>query len=97
MWKRLIAVLCVLVCLFALVPAASAVDETVYVRKHVSLLYDDSGSMNQNAGNLKWCYASYAAQTFAGLLNDTDTLSLTFMKVGEPAIPVDLTQDRQPE
>lgn len=95
MWKRLIAVLCVLVCLFALVPAASAVDETVYVRKHVSLLYDDSGSMNQNAGNLKWCYASYAAQTFAGLLNDTDTLSLTFMKVGEPAIPVDLTQDRQ--
>lgn len=95
MWRRLLAVLCVLTCLLTLAPMASAVDETVYVRKHVSLLYDDSGSMNQGAGNLKWCYASYAAQTFAGLLNETDTLELTFMDPNEPSVPVDLTQDRQ--
>ena len=69
-WKRPIATFC----LFTLVTAASTVDEMVYVCKHVSLLYGDSGSMNQNAGNLKWCYASYAEQTFAGLLNDTDPI-----------------------
>ena len=54
--------------------AQAAPADTVYVRKHVSLVYDNSGSMKQkqdNIKNLKWSYASYAAQIFAGLLNET--------------------------
>ncbi len=61
---------------------AAAGESTVYVRKHVSILFDNSGSMREKLPgepNLKWCYASYAAQVFTGLLNETDSLSLTFM------------------
>ena len=43
----------------------AAPTDTVYVRKHVSLVYDNSGSMNDNKA-LKWTNASYAAQIFAG-------------------------------
>lgn len=72
-------------------------DDTVYVRKHVSILYDNSGSMkDKKAGetNLKWCYASYAAQVFTGLLNDTDSLSITFMD-GTPLKNLNLDGIRQ--
>ena len=72
--KRITALLCVLVLLLCLAaPAVKAAEgDTVYVRKHVSLLYDNSGSMKMKltgAKNLKWAYGSYAAQMFAGLLN----------------------------
>ena len=76
---------------------ATAEDSTVYVKKHVSILYDNSGSMKERTGgeqNLKWCYASYAAQVFTGLLNDTDTLSITFME-GDPLSDLDLKGPRQ--
>lgn len=72
---------------------ASAQDSTVYVRKHVSILYDNSGSMIEH-GSLKWSYASYAVQMFTGLLNDTDTLSVTFM-YGSPLANLDLKGVRQ--
>ena len=70
---------CILLSLLILPAVNAAPDTTVYVRKHVSILYDNSGSMKDNIPNLKWCYASYAAQMFTGLLNDTDSLSITFM------------------
>ncbi len=74
-------------------------DSTVYVRKHVSMLYDDSGSMSSTKveNNLKWTFASYAAQSFAGLLNDTDTLTITFMNHSDERadqLTVDLQTDR---
>jgi len=80
--------------------APSDSSDTVYVRKHVSLVYDNSGSMSSeldNAKNLKWAYASYAAQIFAGLLNDTDSLTLTLMNSnkGTKSLSVDLVGDRQ--
>ena len=107
---RITALLCVLVLLICLAaPAVSAAEgDTVYVRKHVSLLYDNSGSMKMKltgARNLKWAYGSYAAQMFAGLLNDMDTLSVTFMNSRDAdgnilssqtrSIDLDMTGDRQ--
>ena len=85
---------------FALQRTQAAPADTVYVRKHVSLVYDNSGSMSSdldNAKNLKWSYASYAAQIFAGLLNDSDSLTMTLMNMnrGTKTIEVDLQADRQ--
>ena len=105
---RIIALLCALILLASVfAPAALAAQEdTVYVRKHVSMVYDNSGSMSMDIGeadNLKWCYGSYAAQVFTGLLNDMDTLSLTFMnsrsggvvqKSVTNTVRLDLTGDR---
>ncbi len=107
--RRIAALLCVLVLLIAAAaPAAGAAQEdTVYVRKHVSLLYDNSGSMSMEldqAENLKWCYGSYAAQAFTALLNDMDTLTLTFMNAKEQGqvqdsrtsyLELDMAGDRQ--
>ena len=105
--KRVAALICALVLLCTLAPAALAAQEdTVYIRKHVSLLYDNSGSMSMdlgNADNLKWCYGSYAAQAFAALLNDMDTLTVTFMNSQEGdrlrdsvtgKLPLDMAADR---
>ena len=77
--------------------AVATQGSTVYVRKHVSILYDNSGSMRmklKGTDNLRWCYASYAAQMFAGLLNDSDTLDITFME-GNPLENLDMTKARQ--
>ena len=98
--KRLLRVLLSLCLLLSLMPLSTARAEsgaTVYVRKHVSILYDNSGSMKYHTAgeeNLKWCYASYAAQAFTGLLNDTDSLSITFME-GDPLSNLDLKGLRQ--
>lgn len=104
--KRLVALLLLVALLFSALPAAllpvSHADpaDTVYVRKHVSLVYDNSGSMSSfltGTKNLKWTYASYAAQIFAGLLNDTDSLTMTLMNSskGVSKLEVDLAGDRQ--
>ena len=102
--KRLAALALSLVLLVGLMSpavlrASAEGDSTVYVRKHVSMLYDDSGSMSSTKvdNNLKWTFASYAAQAFTGLLNDTDSLTITFMNhVGERAdqLTVDLQKNR---
>ena len=99
--KRLLALL--LICLLlipSIMPATrAATADTVYVRKHVSFVYDNSGSMMNNEKNLKWSYASYAAQIFAGLLNDTDSLTLNLMNSskGTKTMNVNLSGDRQSE
>lgn len=106
--RRILALFCALMLWLPMIvtatPVQAAVGDTVYIRKHVSFLYDNSGSMSmkiQNALNLKWCYASYAAQMFTGLLNDTDSLTFTFMnplkgdtnKISR--VEIDLAADRQ--
>ena len=59
-----------------LVPMASAA--SVRNKKIVSIIYDDSNSMWQE-DQLKWAYANYAVQAFAGMLNKEDTLIINYM------------------
>ena len=51
--------------------------ESLYIRKIVSVVYDDSGSMGNKS---KASYASYAMQTFCGMLNSEDQLYITYMR-----------------
>lgn len=53
--------------------------ESLYIRKIVSVVYDDSGSM---AGD-KWAYANYAMQSFCGMLNSEDQLFITYMRYSQ--------------
>ena len=53
--------------------------ESLYIRKIVSVVYDDSGSMDGD----KWAYANYAMQTFCGMLNSEDQLFITYMSHAE--------------
>ena len=59
--------------------------KTLSPKKIVSVLYDDSASMHMS-GNPSWSYANYAMQAFAGLMNDNDTLMLTYMSEPEKTI-----------
>lgn len=63
--------------LSTLVIQVSAKEEKTSVRnrKLVSVVFDDSGSME----NEKWEYTSYAMQCFAAMLNKEDTLDITYM------------------
>ena len=70
-------------------------------KKIVAVLYDDSGSMQQN-GNTNWFYADYAFQIFTGLLNPDDELMVTFMsdpgkviKSNSPGLLESFSEDRQ--
>lgn len=49
--------------------------ESLYIRKIVSIVCDDSGSMKGE----KWAYGNYALQTFCGMLNSEDQLFITYM------------------
>lgn len=68
--------LAVLILIMALFPVSGPVSaESFSVRKIISVVYDDSGSMLGD----KWAYANYAMQTFCGMLNSEDELYLTYM------------------
>ena len=75
--KRILSLLLALVMVLpvavGLILPASA--ESMYIRKIVSVVYDDSGSMSGS----KWAYANYAMQTFCGMLNSEDQLFITYM------------------
>lgn len=60
--KRVVSVLLAAVMLACLIPcfAAPVSADSLYIRKIVSVVYDDSGSM---AGD-KWACANYAMQAF---------------------------------
>lgn len=75
--KRLLSGLLALVLvagLFLSVPLGASA-ESMYIRKIVSVVYDDSGSMS----GPKWGYANYAMQAFCGMLNSEDQLFITYM------------------
>lgn len=75
--KRLICLLLVIMaCLMQLSLPANA--ESVRNKKVVSIVYDDSGSMHMD-DQLKWAYANYAMQAFAGMLNKEDVLMINYM------------------
>lgn len=68
----------------------SASAESLYIRKIVSVVYDDSGSMKGD----KRAYASYAMQAFCGMLNSEDRLFLTYMSNPGTAKEVDLSAEK---
>lgn len=77
--KKIAAVLTALVLLVGLFAVASPITasaESLYIRKIVSVVYDDSGSMHTDD---RYVYANYAMQAFAGMLNSEDQLYITYM------------------
>lgn len=75
--KRIMSLLLVVLMLFPVVAGVilPVSAESMYIRKIVSVVYDDSGSMMGD----KWAYANYAMQTFCGMLNSEDQLFVTYM------------------
>lgn len=65
-------------CMMCFHVPASAADGALYIRKIVSVVYDDSGSMSEG-NSTKWAYANYAMQAFCGLMNSDDQLYITYM------------------
>ena len=78
--RKLIIMVIVLGVLFANAITVSANEDakSLSPKKVVSILYDDSASMHISS-NPSWAYANYAIQTFTGLMNNNDTLLLTYM------------------
>ena len=79
--KRIISVLMsfvIIADLFLIYPDFTVKAESVYVKKIVSVVYDDSGSM-ASFDSPNWAYASYAMQAFTSLLNNDDQLYITYM------------------
>ena len=79
--KRLITLLLTAVVVFgSIVTFSRPVEaESLYIRKIVSVVYDDSGSMYGS----KSVYANYAMQAFCGMLNSEDQLYITYMSKAE--------------
>lgn len=75
--------------LAGILPAASAAtgDEIRAAKKVISVAYDDSGSMSGN----RWVYANYAMQALTALLNEQDSLFLTYMSSPNNAIQMNLS------
>ncbi len=75
--KKLMSLLLAAMLLLSLMswPAVTVSAESLYIRKIVSVVYDDSGSMKGD----KWAYANYAMQAFCGMLNSEDQLYVTYM------------------
>ncbi len=76
--KRTLSVVLMLVlmlsCMTAFPLKTSA--DSLYIKKVVSVVYDDSGSMDDEH---RYLYANYAMQTFCGMLNEEDKLYITYM------------------
>jgi hypothetical protein len=67
--------------------------QTLSIKKIVSVVFDDSSSMNDVT--MKWSYANYAMQAFCGLLNKEDELYITYMSDYVNSKPFDMTKDIQ--
>lgn len=78
--KRFFSVLVIIALLMTVIASLpiSVSAESLYIRKIVSVVYDDSGSMSNNK-SINWAYANYALQSFCGLLNSDDQLYVTYM------------------
>ena len=89
--KRLTAFFAALIMVMALLVLPAPLEanaESLYIRKIVSVVYDDSGSMESDG---KWAFANYAMQTFCGMLNSEDQLYITYMS------PTESYYDYEPE
>ena len=61
------------------------------IKKVVSIVYDDSGSMNN--ANEDWAYASYSLQNLIGLMNSNDELSVVKMSNPTQTVEFNLTDN----
>jgi hypothetical protein len=89
-YYRIPLVLLVLLALLAgMLPTVLATtgDEIRAAKKIISVAYDDSGSMKGN----RWVNASYAMQALTALLNEQDTLHMTYMSDPGVAVTKDLS------
>lgn len=77
MRKLVSAVFLIGIILCLIIPPRTILAQELSVKKVISVVFDDSGSMND--ASKKWVYANYAMQTFTGLLNQKDELSITYM------------------
>ncbi|MCP8969161.1 vWA domain-containing protein [Ectobacillus ponti] len=93
--KQLLIATCLL--LVWLLPGWGAAKEDGARKRTVVLVYDDSGSMRANkSGPLdRWKYASYALQSFVGLLDEKDAFSYVPMSRPSQEISVSLQQRQQ--
>ncbi len=84
-----LAALLLLALLMGLLPTAFAAtgDEIRAAKKIISVAYDDSGSMKGN----RWVNANYAMQALTALLNEQDSLYLTYMSEPDKAVQQDLS------
>ena len=88
--------LCLLLCLcmtvaWAASAWAAAGDEIRAAKKIISVVYDDSGSMQNNG---RYVYANYATQALAALLNEQDELYITYMSAPGKSNAMDLRNIR---
>ena len=75
--KTAITVMLTLLCSLLVFDRTEVVTaESMYIRKIVSVVYDDSGSMRSQD---RWANANYAMQMFCGMLNSEDQLYVTYM------------------
>jgi len=75
-----------------------AAAESLYIRKIVSVVYDDSGSMGSATTGTRWAYANYAMQAFCGMLNSQDQLYVTYMSAVKndasvQSVPIGLSEN----
>lgn len=93
--KKVVCLLLTMILLITVIPPLTVSADSTYTKKVVSILYDDSGSMNQD-GNTAWAYANYAMQYFCGALNEGDQLFITYMSdYTHTEIPAGFDSDRQ--
>ncbi len=75
--KKLLSIIMAVAVLVTALPSITVTvsADSLYIRKVVSIVCDDSGSMQGD----KWAYANYALQVFCGMLNSEDQLYITYM------------------
>ncbi len=56
-------------------------------KKHVSVVFDDSGSM---ASDVRWAHANYALQTLVSVLDQGDILDIHYMNASNNDISIEL-------
>ena len=95
MKRRVFLLVLAILMMVSCLPLSSVSAESMYVRKVVSVVYDDSGSMSAD-GSMNWSYANYAMQTLCGLLNAEDELYITYMSSPDTSVmPADFSSNRQ--
>ena len=94
MVRKILCIFLISTILFAGLSQCLYSAQALNIKKIVSVVFDDSGSMNAD-GSKNWAYANYAMQAFCGLLNKEDQLYVTYMTQPDVSQMFDLTGDIQ--
>ena len=92
MKNKIISMLLVFILLIASISGihTSARISNKAIKKIISIVYDDSGSMRENE---KYAYASYSLQNLVSLMNPQDELNIVKMSEPEKCISIDLSNN----